>query len=545
MKRTLGTILVLGVFAGVALAAGGNSSAPTSPTFVKPAVMFSKTLPLRQMNIVPPGGYLSFDAGLNRRERGPVPPDNGFHGDPSLKAQPMGAAMPGPLFTFEGPSNADNQRIFGGRVVPPDPNGDVGRNHYIAMVNLTFAIYDKQGTLLFGPADIGTLWQGFPVDDCTDPSGDPVVLYDHLADRWILTQFTTAGPEFFNCVAISQTSDPLGAYFLYAFSTGLNFPDYPKYGMWPNAYYITTREFDPNSAESIGIYAVERKEMLKGNPNARVIKFQLTQPAYLVGDGLLPADLDGPKPPKNNPYYLLGTMDDGAGDGAPFDGLNMFEARVFWSNPGDSNFKLANQIQINNFDTIYPCNGRQCIPQPGTTVKLDILSYRQRPTWRLQYRNRPGLYQSLVTNQSVEAMPGVAGVRWWEIRSPKNPVLRQDGVWQPGDGVHRWMGSIAQDKKGNMAVGYSVSNASDVFPGIRYAGRLRTDPKGQMSQGEAVLQAGGGSQTTTAARWGDYTSMNVDPSDGCTFYYINEYYAFTDSLAWQTRIGAFKFPNCQ
>jgi hypothetical protein len=199
------------------------------------------------------------------------------------------------------------------------------------------------------------------------------------------------------------------------------------------------------------------------------------------------------------------------------------------------------------FDSAFPCDppdSRNCIPQPDTTQKLDILSYRQRPTWRLAYRNF-GTYESLVTSQSVEARPGIAGMRWYELRRPSDhPVVHQQGTYAPNDGVHRWMGSIAQDKRGNMALGYSVSNATDVFPGIRYTGRLAGDPAGQMPQGEGVIVNGSGSQLTTFARWGDYTSMNIDPSDNCRFWYVNEYYQITSLRGWQTRIAAFRMPGC-
>jgi hypothetical protein len=546
MKQTVGALLAILVLTSFAIAAGDGNSASPKPA-VSVAVKFAQTPPLRQMGMIPPQIASLGRLGLNLRERGAVPPDNGYRGDGALQTAVLPAAMPSPLFTFEGPANQDNFDIFGFRVTPPDPNGDVGPNHYVTMVNLTFAIYSKQGALLFGPADIGSLWQGF-LDDCTDPSGDPIVFYDSLADRWVLTQFTTRGPEFFNCVALSTTSDPLGSYFLYAFSTGLNFPDYPKYALWPDAYYITTREFDPSNNESIGIYAVDRKQMLNGKPTPRMVSFHLASPAYLVGDGLLAAHFNGTRiPPPGSPEYVVGTMDDGASDGAPFDGLNIFEARINFARPDTSTFTLAHQLPISSFDTIFPCTprgGRDCIPQPGTSRKIDILSYRQRPIWRLQYRNF-GDHESLVTNQSVEAFKGVAGVRWWEIRSPQNPVLYQDSTWAPSDGVHRWMGSAAMDKQGNMAVGYSVSNGDNVFPGIRYAGRLADDPLNTLGQGEAVLQDGSGSQLSTGSRWGDYTALNVDPADGCTFYYINEYYTVTATSLWHTRIGAFKFPGCQ
>ena len=196
-------------------------------------------------------------------------------------------------------------------------------------------------------------------------------------------------------------------------------------------------------------------------------------------------------------------------------------------------------------------NGRDCLPQPGITNPaqyLDFLS-RQRPTWRLAYRNFKD-HESLVTNEQVEALPGVAGVRWYEIR--RNAVgaysIYQQGTYAPNDGVHRWMGSVAQDKQGNIVLGYSVVNGTNVFPGIRYTGRLAGDPLGQMTLGEGTVINGSGVQRTTNSRWGDYTSMNIDPVDDCTFWYVNEYYTLagqnSSTAGWQTRIASIKLPTC-
>ena len=426
------------------------------------------------------------------------------------------------------------------------------------MINLVFAVYSKSGALLLGPVDTGTLWANFAVDDCTDPSGDPIVIYDQFADRWILTQFTTRGPEYFNCVAISQTGDPTGAYYRYAFSTGLNFPDYPKYGVWTHSYIITTREFGPTEEYGIGVYALERNKMINGDPKARAVSFFLDGNAPgmlpLVGDGLLPPDIDGKQKPKNeDPAPIIGTQDDGALYGATFDALNIWDLSVHWRSTPTASLTLNTQLPVAAFDSIFPCgpSSRDCLPQPGITNPaqyLDILSYRQRPTWRLAYRNFK-TYDAMVTNQSVEALPGVAGVRWYEIRRTGNTYsVYQQGTYAPGDGVHRWMGSVAQDKKGNMAVGYSVVNGTTVFPGIRYTGRLAGDPLGTLPLGEGVIINGSGVQRTTNSRWGDYTSMNIDPVDDCTFWYVNEYYTAAgqaSSLAgWQTRIASFKLPGC-
>src|SRR5436190_8200402 len=483
-------------------------------------------------------------------------------------------SIPAPLLTFEGLSNQDNFNIFGFRVNPPDPNGEVGPNNYVEMINLVFAVYDKAGNLLVGPMDTGSLWTGFAIPDCTDPSGDPVVLYDQTTDHWILSQFTTRGLDdptlpFYNCVAVSQTGDPTGTYYRYAFITqpdevdgGYFFPDYPKYGVWTNSYILTTRDFGLIDRYGISVYALEKNKMVNGEPNARAVQFFLeadvtptgTVPLELVGDGLLPPDMDGHRRPIDGaPAPIVGTQDDNADYGATFDALNIWELSVQWKARPSASIRLAAQLPTAPFDSIFPCapTSRDCLPQPGITDPtqyLDILSYRQRPTFRLAYRNFK-TYESLVTNQSVEATPGVAGARWYEIRRDENGdySIYQQGTYDPGDGVHRWMGSIAMDKKGNMALGYSVVNGTTVFPGIRYTGRLAGDPLGQMTLGEGTIINGTGVQLTTNSRWGDYTDMTVDPTDDCTFWYVNEYYETTSPTLlrnWQTRIASFRLPGC-
>jgi len=568
-------VVVAALATGPESAGGGASlsAGPLRPT-VGHAVAFDKTPPLRTMPAVPPGIDFAPDVG----EIGSGPVGNTKHdADGALQtAHPATPnVMPSPLFTFEGPSNEDNFNTFGFRVNPPDPNGDVGRNHVVFMVNLVFTVHSKTGALL-GTFDTGSLWQGFEVEDCTDPSGDPIVLFDEKANRWILTQFTTRFDtnQFYNCVAVSTTPNPLGSYYRFAFSTGENFPDYPKYGVWPNgeeeddgprsrpgddedeggSLTITTREFPPVGDDQIGIYAVNREQLLEGDPDTEVIEFHLLGPPNLVGDGLLPADFDGRRPPREgSPQVILGTQDDGAGTGAAFDALNVFHLRADFEDPSSSTFALTSQLPTASFDSIYPCapTSRDCLPQPGIVNPnqyLDILSYRQRPTWRLQYRNF-GRHESLVTNQSVEARPAVAGVRWYELRNNAAPFIYQQGTWAPEDGVHRWMGSVAMDRRGNLAAGYSVVNGTTVKPGIRYAGRLANDPLGTLAQGEATIINGTGVQTTTNSRWGDYTSMNIDPRDDCTFYYFNEYYLVdgtpADTRPWKTRVGAFRFPSCR
>ena len=570
---------------GVASSGGKSTKVPHIKPRWTSAVAFDKTAPLRDMITVAPRGIPPNEELIEMRTERmlrTVPSktrtaDGALQGPAGSTLAPS-VSIASPSLTFEGMSNQDNFNIFGGRVNPPDTIGDVGPNNYVQMINLVYAIYDKAGNLLLGPVDTGTLWAGFAVVDCTDPSGDPVVVYDQLEDRWLLSQFTTRGLDdpslpFYNCVAISVTGDPTGAYYRYAFITqpdpesppgGTFFPDYPKYGVWKKSYVLTTRDFGFTNGYGISVYALEKNKMIAGNPNARAVQFFLQAfdqngdpviPLELVGDGLLPADIDGKKQPKEDAAIpIVGTQDDGAGYGATFDAVNIWDLKIHWQATPVASLTLAAQLPTAAFDSIYPCapTSRDCLPQPGITNPaqfLDILSYRQRPTWRLAYRNF-NTYESLVTNQAVEAAPGVAGVRWYEIRrnGAGTYSLAQQGTYAPGDGVHRWMGSIAQDKNGNMALGYSVVNGVDVFPGIRYTGRLAGDALGTMTLGEGTVINGTGVQTTTNSRWGDYTSMNIDPSDDCTFWYTNEYYTLagqgTSTAGWQTRIAIVKLPGC-
>ncbi len=470
---------------------------------------------------------------------GPVVPD------PVVQRVLGRIGIPAPIISFDGNSN-----LCG--CSPPDPNGAVGPNHVVTMANLHFQIFDKSGNSLFGPAANNTLWAGFGGDCQTDNSGDPVVVYDQLADRWLLTQFTSSGPTFFECIAVSTSSDPTGTYFRYAINTGNNFPDYPKAGMWPDAYYFSTREFlNGSTFVGVGAYALNRAQALAGDPNPTIIAFLAPpNPLYVVGDGLLPSDLDGMTlPPAGSPNFFVGSQDDNASYGAPSDALNLWKFHADFNMPQNSSFTLTNTLPTQPFNSIMSAtctSSRLCIPQPGTSNKIDHLGYRQRPLFRFAYRNF-GDHESLVTNQSVNAGNGpngvVSGIRWWELRDPNgSPVIFQQGTYAPGltDGIHRWMGSIAMNSLGDIALGYSASNDPNpsVFPSVFYTARHNGDPPGQMTLGEGSIKDGTGSQTGSP-RWGDYTALIIDPTDDTTFWYINEYVPMTSSIGWRLRIGAF------
>ncbi|MEO8285074.1 MAG: S-layer homology domain-containing protein [Chloroflexota bacterium] len=434
-------------------------------------------------------------------------------------------AMPTPIMNFDGQYNQNGP-------IPPDPNGDVGRNQYVQSVNSTFQVFNKTtGASEYGPTNINNLFIGFGGLCETLNSGDPIVLYDPLAGRWLISQFTGQSNPTHQCIAISTSEDATGSYYRYDFITSPTtnaFEDYPHFGVWPDAYYMTTNEFGgPNSA---GNYAFERQKMLVGDPTAHQVYFGTG------GGGFLPADLDGNPPPTGSPGYFMAFN--------TLSSLGLWKFHVDWTTPANSTFTGPTNIPVAPFDTdICVAPREQCIDQPGTTARLEAIA--DRLMWRLAYRNM-GSYESLVVNHTVDANgSGQAGIRWHEIRNPNAaPTLFQEGTYAPNDGTHRWMGSIAMDKQGNIALGFSASSSS-VYPSLRYAGRLVGDPAGQLSQGEATLFAGTGSEDFPAApRWGDYSALTVDPSDECTFWYTQEYFSQTALRAWRTRIGSFKFPGC-
>ena len=511
---------------------------------VMPVVKFDISPPLRDMK---PLAWTECTLRENE-ESGPIPvaPFGPVVPDPVVQRVLGKIGIPSPIISFDG-----NPNLCG--CTPPDPNGAVGPNHVVTMSNLHFQIFNKSGTSLFGPAANNTLWSGFGGGCQTQNAGDPVVIYDQLADRWLLTQFTSSAP-YLECVALSQTNDPTGSYYRWSIATGNgnNFPDYPKAAMWPDAYYFSTREFAGGSTfVGVGAYALDRAQALVGNPNPIVISFLAPpSPPYVVGDGLLPSDLDGMTlPPAGSPNFFVGSEDNNGGYGAPQDALTIWKFHADFGMPQNSTFTLTNTLPTAPFNSILAlCGGsRACIPQPNTTNRIDHLGYRQRPLHRLAYRNF-GDHESLVTNQSVSAGTGpngeVSGIRWWELRSPNSsPVIFQEGTYAPGltDGIHRWMGSIAMNSHGDIALGFSASNSTNpsTFPSVFYTARHAGDPLGQMTLGEGSIKDGTGSQTSSQ-RWGDYTAMVVDPTDDATFWYINEYVPTTSSIGWRLRIGAFR-----
>lgn len=416
---------------------------------------------------------------------------------------------------------------------PPDTDGDVGPNHYISLVNVKYSIYSKTGGVIMGPVNNSTVWSGMP-NNSND--GDGIVLYDEQADRWLFTQFSLPnypnGP-FYMMIAVSQTPDPTGSWYRYQYSFS-DMPDYPKFGVWVDGYYMSANRFSSGSTtyKGVGAYAFERDKMLTGDATAQMVTFTL--PASNDAWRLLPSDCDSEFPPLGTPCsfaYLNDTPDK----------IAMYKFSVNWDTTANSTFVAGENIGMTAFDPTI-ANG---IPQKGTSVKLDAMSGTLMN--RLPFRKFED-HWSIVGCATVDVGTNHAGIRWFELRksTPTAPWSKyQEGTYAPDDNC-RWMGSISMDADNNIALGYSVSG-TDMYPSIRYTGRLNSDPLGEMTIAESGIINGGGSQTNTwsgtPSRWGDYSRMTTDPSQPNTFWYTQEYYASTSQSNWKTRVGSFSFAN--
>lgn len=496
--------------------------AQSGPTTVRHDVHHdvSPTL-LEMMKHAPPASLLRRRVEPLRRI--PLPPELTQHQeDPVIQVGTVSPPTPPLTQSFQGLGNG--QYGFSITSAPPDTEGTVGATQYVQWVNTSFAVFNKStGALIAGPTAGNTLWSGFGGGCQTNNDGDPIVLYDKIAQRWIFSQFSVSTTPYLQCIAVSTTSDATGAYNRYSFQY-TNFDDYPKMGVWPDAYYETFNMFAGGTTfVGADACAYDRSAMLAGSAATQVCFQQGTA----VG-GLLPSDLDGTTPPPaGSPNYMLyfGTNN-----------LNLFKFHVDFATPANSTFTGPTVINVAAFSPL--CGGGTCVPQPSVTQQLDSLA--DRLMYRLAYRNF-GTHESLVVNHSVVAGSG-GGVRWYELQNPSGtPSLAQQSTFAP-DSNYRWMGSVAMDHVGDMALGYSVSSSS-LSPSVRFTGRLSTDPASTMET-EVNIISGSGSQNAGLSRWGDYSAMQVDPVDDCTFWFTEEYMATTGSFNWNTSIANFKFPGC-
>jgi len=429
--------------------------------------------------------------------------------------------------------NFDGMGNIGGSV-PPDTHGDVGFNHYFQVINSSYSIYNKSGVKIFGPAVSSSVWAGMPNNT---NSGDAVVLFDEQANRWIFSQFSlpfgSSTAPFYQMIAVSQTPDPMGSWYRWSYEFNA-LPDYPKFGVWPDGYYMSSNNFGVGGAGfTNGAYSYDRTAMLAGSPSAQRISFTVSPGA----DGsvtFMPADCDGSFPPVGTPNYFTYIRTGGT------QRLGIYEFHSDWTTPANSTFANLTHLNVTPFISLGWGDG---IPQKESPQLLETLG--DRLMYRTQYRQFNG-YSSMVLNHSVGTGLESAGIRWYELRNTGTGWnIYQQSTYAPADGNSRWMGSIAQDTAGTISLGYSISSAS-MYPGIRYTGRIKTDPLNQMTIMERTIVNGGGSQTgiwSGRSRWGDYSAMSIDPSSPTTFWFTTEYYASTSSSNWQTRIASFTFGN--
>lgn len=413
--------------------------------------------------------------------------------------------------------------------VPPDTNGSPGTTQYVETVNLSYTVFDKTtGAVIQSTRRFYTLFTGFG-GQCENGPGysDPVVLWDKAAQRWFISYITynTNPLSSTECIAVSTSADATGSYNRYGFSYGNALGDYPKFGVWPDAYYASYNTFSPGFAGARAC-AYDRTKMLAGQA-ATAVCFQKGQADY----SLLPSDLDGATaPPAGSPNYFVEL------DGVSFTQLDLFKFHVDFVTPNNSTFTGPTKFNIASWKQICP-GTRSCIPQPAPGEKVDSLG--DRLMFRNAYRNF-GDHETLVLSHTVDVGTGTAGVRWYEVRSPgSNPSVFQQGTFKKVPNL--WMGSIGQDKNGDIALGFSVSSSS-VFPSVKITGRVPSDPAGTMQKPKQV-GTGSAVQTGGSNRWGDYSSMSIDPADDCTFWYAQEYYKVQGN-DWHTRVAKFKFNAC-
>lgn len=459
-----------------------------------------------------------------------------------VKQQPMltvtSAGMPvnddiQVILNFEGVHNANNSPN-------PDTEGDVGVDHYFQMVKGSFGIWDKEGNMLYGPADNSTLWSTFTGPWHSMGWTDPIVIYDHIADRWLASAMVyDLYNEYYEMLAVSSTPDPLGSWHCYALHFD-EMPDYPKLGLWPDGYYLTFNhyELEPgiSTFSGAGLIVFKRDDMIAGDPDPAMVYFRLDAPnESVISDpsSFFAADLDGPEPPSSTPNYLATIRDDAWG--YDFDHLWLWKCSIDWEDTANCEFHEVDRLAVEEFDARWDDTGSGWIHQPNTTTRLH--GHGHFLMYRLQYRNFVG-HQSMLCCHAINVANDRAGMRWYELRKTGTQWdVFQSGTYSPGEDS-RWMGSVAMDKDGNIALGYSLSG-DNTYPSISATGRHFSDLAGAMTFPEATIATGGGNQSYNV-RWGDYSMMGVDPADDLSFWYTQQFLPSTGWNTWRTRIAAFQ-----
>ena len=469
--------------------------------------------------------------------------------DDQRLASLLPAPMPLPSLSFPGIANRTNGEIFGLLFLPSDTNGDVGQNHYVQAVNTLLRVYDKSGNAVTEPFRMSDIFAPLGTACAARNDGLAIVLYDPLADRWLLSQYCNAFPPFRQMIAVSQTGDPLGAYFIYEFvMPNIRLNDYAKFGVWHDGYYMSTDEFVGSDYAGAGLFAFDRAKILKGDPTAGYIYFNIPSASPIRAGGLLPADLDGLRPPPTGAPNIFAGYSANEYGGNQQDAVRLFDFHADFANPQNSTFteRPESPLAAAAFDPTSP-DGRADIAQPAPGDFLD--SQSDRLMYRVAYRNF-GTHESLVFNQTVRASATGAtyraGVRVYELRRAGAAFSVYDQTTLGDSAISRWMAGAAQDHQGNLAFEYSAGSETEK-PSVVYSGRLASEPVGSF-RAEEKLVKGTGVQTAFGWRWGNYSGMTVDPVDDCTFWMTNQYFSeesqAESAFTWLTRIGTVKFSEC-
>lgn len=414
---------------------------------------------------------------------------------------------------------------------PPDANGTIGPEHYMQTINTVFTIFNRAGAIVAGPTKLNTLFYGLA--GATNNDGDPIVLYDEQADRWLMGEFSITSANDYMLIAVSTTNDPTGTWYKYSFDVSET-PDYEKFGIWRDGYYMGT-----NTGYSNDIYVFQRDSMLTGQMPMGVMFDNPWRPAPSnVFNCVPPLDNDGDFAPAGEPGLFIAFNDDAVGGGS--DQLWIYELDVDWSAPASSTFSRTQQISVSGFDSNFGTDWSN-IKQLNTAQELDAIpQVIMNPP---QYRNF-GAYETIVCCHTVDVdNTDHAGIRWYELRrvSSGDWSIRQLGTYAP-DGHSRWMASIMLNGAGEIGLGYSISS-STMYPGIRYCGQSASayaSATGTMDVAEDIIQNGDTCQQSYN-RWGDYSSLQIDPTDDETFWFTSQYPDHSGSvLQRKTKIANFQ-----
>ncbi len=428
---------------------------------------------------------------------------------------------------FYGTNNDANGTVLGFRISPPDTDGAVGSTHYVQMINCLTTIFDKSGNVELGPVGSNAFWDGMGGNCEPNNQGDPIVLYDDVNDRWLISQFAfpDAMSSYSQCVAISQTSDPTGAYNRYEFSfDSFGFNDYPKHGIVTDSITITANIFTPRGRSfSFGgsfLGVMDKNAMYAGQP-ASMIGFNIGTAEF----GFVAGDLDG----SGLVPALFATAMSTAGV------FDIWKIDVDWSTEAASVGKIAS-IPVTAFSSALCSDSRgACIPQPDGGPFLESLS--DRLMHRLQIRDF-GTYRTMVAAHTIDVGAGRAGLRWYEFReSNDNWSMYQEGTFGPSDGEYRWMPSIAMNAAGDIGLGYMVASTSTYVSPAVVGQTAANSGTGFLDSAEALCAAGTGVQTGVS-RSGDYSATSVDPATG-NFWHTNEIFTTTGDYEWATYVCEF------